>query len=156
MISNLLVSAVVMASCVAVQCVVVGYVLKLLIYMDRRRVLRATVLRATCALCIVLFVMLAGIVAQIAIWAGVFRACGEFNDFATAFYHSTVNFTTLGYGDVVMSEKRRLLGALEAANGIMMIGLTTSLLFAVLHALIRDAWEQELRQAPGAAEPREN
>jgi hypothetical protein len=71
-----------------------------------------------------------------------FFACGEFADFATAFYHSAVNFSTLGYGDLVMSEQRRLLGALEAANGVLMFGLTTGVLYTVLNALMRRAWER--------------
>jgi hypothetical protein len=37
-------------------------------------------------------------------------------DYATAFYHSAVNFTTLGYGDIVMPPGWRLLSPLEAAN----------------------------------------
>jgi hypothetical protein len=53
---------------------------------------------------------------QMALWAGLFLVLGEFPTFETAFYHSVVNFTTLGYGDVVMSEEKRLLGALEAAK----------------------------------------
>ena len=72
-------------------------------------------------------------------------ACGEFKDFATAFYHSVVNFTTLGYGDLVMSEKRRILGALEAANGVLMFGLTTSISFVVLNELVNREWNKRLR-----------
>lgn len=46
---------------------------------------------------------------------------GEFESFATAFDHSVVNFATLGYGDLVVSEERRLLGALESINGVLML-----------------------------------
>ena len=76
---------------------------------------------------------------------GLFFVFGEFTDFATAFYHSVVNFTTLGYGDLVMSEDGRLVGALEAANGVLMFGLTTAILFAVLDALIKRAMASRLR-----------
>ena len=40
---------------------------------------------------------------EIALWAVVFVICGEFHDFGTAYYHSAVNYTTLGYGDLIMS-----------------------------------------------------
>src|SRR5260370_23868660 len=40
---------------------------------------------------------------EITIWALLFALCGEFPGFAAAFYHSAENYTTLGYGDVVMS-----------------------------------------------------
>jgi hypothetical protein len=70
--------------------------------------------------------------AQIALWAGAFLLCGEFADPEAAFYHSAVNFTTLGYGDIVMSHEWRLLGPLEAVNGSLMLGLSAALLFQVL------------------------
>jgi Ion channel len=74
---------------------------------------------------------------QIAGWAAVFVACGEFDDFVSAFYHSAVNFTTLGYGDVVMSPAWKLLGPLEAVAGMLMFGVSAAVLFAVIDVLIR-------------------
>ena len=73
----------------------------------------------------------------------------EFQEFSIAFYHSVVNFSTLGYGDMVMSERYRLLGALEALNGVLMIGLSTGALFAVLSELMRKIWDhrEDLVQA---------
>ena len=70
-----------------------------------------------------------------ATWAILFLWLGEFEDFATAFYHSTVNFTSLGYGDIVMSEERRLLGALEAANGVLMFGLSAGAILSVMNGM---------------------
>ena len=70
---------------------------------------------------------------QFSTWAAVFMSLGEFQDFATAFYHSTVNFTSLGYGDIVMSERWRLLGAMEAANGVLMFGLTAGLVLSIMN-----------------------
>ena len=88
-------------------------------------------------LIVVLLVLFAGHLVQIAIWALLFVYIGEFDEFAKAFYHSTVNFATLGYGDLVMSERWRLLGALQAASGVLMFGLSTSTLFAVMTNLFR-------------------
>jgi hypothetical protein len=65
---------------------------------------------------VVLLITLASILAQVAIWAVSLIACGEFGDFNTAFYHSGVNYSTLGYGDIVMSPTWRFLGPLEAIN----------------------------------------
>lgn len=70
---------------------------------------------------------------QFATWALLFLFLGEFSDFTTAFYHSTVNFTSLGYGDIVMSEQWRLLGALEAANGVLMFGVTAGLVLSIIN-----------------------
>lgn len=68
-------------------------------------------------------------------WALLYRALGAFEDFETAMYFSGVTFTSLGYGDVVLDGRIRLLGPLQAANGLMMFGITTALFFsAIQHA----------------------
>jgi hypothetical protein len=69
---------------------------------------------------------------EIAVWAEVFVLCREFTDFGTAFYHSAVNYTTLGYGELIMTASWRLLGPLEAANGMLLFGVTTAIIFTVI------------------------
>jgi Ion channel len=88
-------------------------------------------------LSVVMSLMLLGNLAQIAIWAGLFMVLGEFGDFATALYHSGVNYGGLGYGDIVMSEDRRLLGPLETANGILMFGVSTAFMTAAVIEVIK-------------------
>jgi hypothetical protein len=83
---------------------------------------------------IILFALVAHLI-EIALWAAVFVICGEFHDFGTAYYHSAVNYTTLGYGDLIMSPTWRLLGPLEAANGILMFGVSTAMIFTVIQRL---------------------
>jgi Ion channel len=73
---------------------------------------------------------------DIALWALLYCLCGEFAEFEAAYYHSAVNFSSLGYGDIVMSARWRLLGPLEAMNGIVMFSLSTALMFALLTRLI--------------------
>ena len=84
------------------------------------------------ALC---YALVAHLVA-VAVWAELFLLCGEFHEFGSAYYHSAVNYTTLGYGDVVMSPAWRLLGPLEAAAGMLMFGLSTAMVFAVIQRLV--------------------
>jgi ion channel len=74
---------------------------------------------------------------EIAVWAALFVICGEFPEFEPAFDHSAVNYTTLGYGDVVMTPSWRFLGPLEAANGALMFGVSTAMVFAVIQRLTR-------------------
>lgn len=81
--------------------------------------------------------MMAAHLVEIALWAVVFVACGEFHSFGIAYYHSAVNYTTLGYGDVVMSPSWKLLGALEAADGVLMFGVSTALIFAIIQHLVQ-------------------
>lgn len=73
---------------------------------------------------------------EIALWALLFVLCGEFKDFAGAYYHSAVNYSTLGYGDVIMSEAWKLLGPLEAADGALMFGVSTAMIFSVISRLV--------------------
>jgi hypothetical protein len=58
--------------------------------------------------------------------------CGEFSDFGTAFYHSAVNYTSLGYGDLIKTPSWRLLGPLETANGMLLFGVSTAMISAVM------------------------
>jgi len=74
---------------------------------------------------------------EIVLWAFLFMLCREFPDFASAFDHSAVNYTTLGYGDVIMTPSWKLLGPLEAADGMLMFGVSTAMIFAVIQRLIR-------------------
>jgi voltage-gated potassium channel Kch len=92
----------------------------------------------------VMMILVLGNIAQVGIWALLFRWLGEFPDFQVAFYHSAVNFATLGYGDIVMSEQHRLLGPLEAINGVLMIGVSTAMLMTAFQdALKRTLSAQE-------------
>jgi hypothetical protein len=74
---------------------------------------------------------------EIALWAVLFMMCGEFREFGAAYYHSAVNYTTLGYGDVLMTPSWRLLGPLEAANGALMFGVSTAMVVGVVQLLVR-------------------
>jgi hypothetical protein len=73
---------------------------------------------------------------QIALWAVAFLLCGQVSTFETAFCLSAQNFTAFGYGDVKLSETWRLLGPLEATNGLLFFGLSTAVLFAIMSQLI--------------------
>jgi Ion channel len=67
---------------------------------------------------------------EVWLWAACYLVVGALPDFDHALYFSTVSFSTVGFGDVVPAEKWRLLGALEAVNGFLMIGWSTAYLIA--------------------------
>ena len=52
--------------------------------------------------------------------------------------HESQWLDMLGYGDIVMSERWRLLGPLEAANGILMFGVSTAVMTAAVMDVIKD------------------
>jgi hypothetical protein len=77
---------------------------------------------------------------EIVIWAGVYKALvpvSELADLETAVYFSFVTFTTLGYGDITLSDGWRLLSGIQALNGILLVGWSTALMFAV----VQKSWQ---------------
>ena len=98
---------------------------------------RGSQLREILVLSLVMLLMLLSNLAQMAIWAVLFLLLGEFEDFSTALYHSAVNFVTLGYGDIVMTPPWRLLGPLEAVNGILMFGVSTAVMTAAVLDVVK-------------------
>lgn len=78
---------------------------------------------------------------EMALWAGLFVICGEFQEFGVAYYFSAVNYTTLGYGDLIMSPSWKLLGPLEAADGALMFGVSTAMIFTVVVRLVEARFE---------------
>ena len=88
---------------------------------------------------------------EIMVWAGTYQALvpvGELENFEAALYFSFVTFTTLGYGDITLSDGWRLLSGIQALNGILLVGWSTALMFAV----VQKTWERRDENAnrPGA------
>ena len=98
---------------------------------------------STAVMAIVTTIMAAAHLAQIALWAVAFLLCGQVSTLETAFYLSAQNCTALGYGDVLLSERWRLLGPLEAINGLLFFGLSTAVLFAIMSQLIASRLRSE-------------
>ena len=78
----------------------------------------------------VVFGLIVVLTVEIWFWAIVYLVVGAFEDFEHALYFSTVAFSTVGFGDIVPEFEWRLLGALEAVNGFLMIGWSTAYLIA--------------------------
>ena len=67
---------------------------------------------------------------EVWLWAALYLVIGAFPDFETSLYFSTVTFSTVGYGEVVMVHEWRMLAALESVNGFLLIGWSTAYLIA--------------------------
>lgn len=95
-------------------------------------------LRDLLVLGVVMLLMMLGYFMQIIVWASLFMLLGEFEDFATSGYYSGVTFATLGYGDIVLSKPWRLLGAMEAGNGVLMLGISTGVMTAAVREVVKN------------------
>ena len=71
----------------------------------------------------------------ILLWATFYRLrC--FPSWELAFYFSSSSYATVGYGDVVLPGRWRLLGPLESMSGVLMCGVSVCLLFATITRLV--------------------
>ncbi len=92
-----------------------------------RSLVRSTLMLAV----FVLWLFLATIL-EVWTWAMLYIVLGAIETLEKAVYFSTVIFTTLGFGDITLDENWRLLSSFEAANGLLMFGWSTALVFAAV------------------------
>ncbi|HEX5842731.1 MAG TPA: potassium channel family protein [Pseudomonas sp.] len=133
--------------CLLLQTVMVA--LSLRRYAEYRRSLSQASLGSTILiLSLVMLLLLVGNFVQMAIWAALFIVLDEFQSFSQALYFSGVTFTTVGYGDLVLSPPRQLLSPIEAANGILMFGVSTAVMTTALGDVVKHyAQHQKSSQA---------
>src|SRR4029077_5690955 len=81
----------------------------------------------------VAIIILHGLV--ILLWATFYRMrC--FPSWELAFYFSAISYSTVGYGELILPSHRPLLGPLEAITGVLMSGISVSVLFALVTRLL--------------------
>ena len=82
----------------------------------------------------VMVLMLAHIV-EIGTWALTYVAVGAVEERGDSFYLAFVNYTTLGYGDVLPVKRWRLLGPMAAMNGVLLFGWSTAVIYDILRTI---------------------
>ena len=90
--------------------------------------------RAVAFALVILAVFVAHVI-EIWIWAIFYyfkASTSEIPTLEAAVYFSTSSFTTVGFGDLVLSEDWRLLSSLEAINGMILFGWSTAFIFAIV------------------------
>ncbi|MCR9213893.1 MAG: potassium channel family protein [Proteobacteria bacterium] len=65
------------------------------------------------------------------IWAVFYWLSGDVKSFTEAIYFSTVTYTTLGYGDIVLTDEWYVTSSLQAVSGIILFGWSTAFLVNV-------------------------
>jgi len=88
----------------------------------------------TAAIAALVLMMFFATILHASAWAATYMVVGAIQGFEESLYFSMVTFTTLGYGDITLTESWRLLAAFEAANGCIMFGWTTAIVVAVIHS----------------------
>lgn len=72
---------------------------------------------------------------EIWLYAGFYVAVGEIRSLEDALYFSTSTYATIGYGDVLLSPRWRILGAIEGANGVILLGWSTAFFVSIVQRL---------------------
>ncbi len=137
-LANLLVGISTMLVCLIVQAAVSFWSVRYYVRQSSSAAAPRTFIASIRPLLISMLAMIAGNFVQIALWGILFLLLGELDELYEAIYHSAVNFASLGYGDFVMSKTRKLLGPLEAVNGVVMLGMTSAALVVILQQVIKD------------------
>lgn len=99
--------------------------------MERRRFM--PMFAAVMSVTVVLATILHGL--EAAIWAAVYRLLGALPDYRSAMLYSLGAITTYGHAQLFLEDHWKLMGALEALNGMLLFGLTTAFLFAMIEKL---------------------
>jgi Ion channel len=71
-------------------------------------------------------VLMVAHIAEVMVWALAYPILDVVPAGADALYFAFVNYTTLGYGDVVTVERWRLLGPMATMNAVLLFGWSTA------------------------------
>lgn len=75
-------------------------------------------------------------------WAGAYRLLCAVPDNPSAMLYSLNAMTTYGHESISLEPHWQFMGALEALNGMLLFGLTTAFLFA----MIQEVWQGHRRR----------
>jgi hypothetical protein len=68
-------------------------------------------------------------------WAAAYRLLGALPDTRSAMLYSLSAMTSYGHATLFLEGTWQLMGALEALNGMLLFGLTTAFLFAMIQQI---------------------
>jgi len=69
---------------------------------------------------------------EVVVWSMAYSLVDAAPASANLLYFAFVNYTTLGYGDIVPVPRWQLLGPMTAMNGVLLFGWSTAVIFEVL------------------------
>lgn len=91
-------------------------------------------------------VLMAAHLCEIVIWSLAYAMVDATAEGADRLYFAFVNYTTLGYGDIIPVPRWRLLGPMTAMNGVLLFGWSTAVIFEILRTTIKRELERSSPQ----------
>ena len=142
MLRQLLVSIAVSVCNIAIHAIVMAAVLWVVRVADERVTSRPS-LRRVAVMIATVSVFMAAHIAEVFVWSLAYMMVGLAPAGSDLVYFAFVNYTTLGYGDVVPIERWQLLGPMTAMNGVLLFGWSTAVIFAVLRKTVVLSQDEE-------------
>jgi hypothetical protein len=131
MLRQLLVSIAVSVCNIAIHSIVMAAVLWAARVASERPMLHRA-LRLIAVMAATVSVLMVAHIAEVVVWASAYAIVGVAPPGTDLIYFAFVNYTTLGYGDVIPLRRWELLGPMTAMNGVLLFGWSTAVIFAVL------------------------
>src|SRR5262249_22148234 len=103
----------------------------------RQRTAKPKALALECQIVRLVAVLLLLHLLEAGVWAAFLLVAGLLPDVETAVYYSLTSYTTVGYGDVVLPAPWRILGPMEAATGVLMLGWSTGIMVTAIPRIYR-------------------
>jgi len=101
----------------------------------------------TLMLILAFFVLILLHLIETGIWGIFYYWRGLFPDFETSLYFSLGSYTTIGYGDVVLPQRWRMLGGIEGLSGVLLCGLSAAFVFALVNSAFQFRVQQRAAKA---------
>ena len=139
MLNSIIVGLLLAAATIAVHGCGTTLWIRFLMDSARRADTRSGRLRSLLILCGTAVALLTLHIVEVIIWGVAYLwlvGPPRFADLETAIYFSTVTYSSLGFGDVVIAGPWRLLSAIQAMVGLLAFGWSSALLFAVVQRML--------------------
>jgi hypothetical protein len=131
MLDQLLVGGAVSGCNITIHALVMAMVVRAAQAMARRHVAQSSIWLVSVMIVTVLVLMAAHTV-EVMVWALAYWIVSATPAGTDLVYFAFVNYTTLGYGDIVPVPHWQLLGPITAMNGVLLFGWSTAVIFEVL------------------------
>jgi hypothetical protein len=152
MLRQILVGIAVSVCNIAIHAIVMAAVLRVARLASERATSHQS-LRLIAVMTAIVSVLMVAHIAEVIVWSFAYAIVGAAPPGTDLIYFAFVNYTTLGYGDVIPLQRWHLLGPMTAMNGVLLFGWSTAVIFAVLRkTMITSPTEDGLRETDASSD----
>ena len=129
---QLIVAGIASMACIAIHATVMTLVVRLARRVSTQAPFRWPTLTLIATMIVTVSVLMLAHLSEVVVWAEAYALAGATPTTSDSLYFAFVNYTTLGYGDIIPVHRWRLLGPATAMCGILLFGWSTAVIFEVL------------------------